>query len=114
MTDLPDLQKNRTAPTWCGSSLFIAPSERTADGDRREENHRGGSLDLHVRRVANPKRGSRGMVVEPEHYGRVSNAGRIGRKEEARHGRDDSSKPPSGSYHRHPARHTIRLYTDAV
>ncbi|MDE7114858.1 MAG: hypothetical protein K2O56_00350 [Muribaculaceae bacterium] len=39
------MQKNRTAPTWCGSSLFIAPSERTADGDR-EKNHRDESLDL--------------------------------------------------------------------
>uniref|UniRef100_A0AAU8AVC8 Uncharacterized protein n=1 Tax=Dulem virus 40 TaxID=3145758 RepID=A0AAU8AVC8_9CAUD len=39
-TNLLSEMKNPAAPTWSDSSLFIAPGERTADGDKGEESQR--------------------------------------------------------------------------
>lgn len=79
--------KNPVSVHLYGVLLFLSPHANELRTGIREKNHRGGSLNLCARRVPNPKGGSRGIVAEPEYYGRVSNAGRIGRKEEARHGR---------------------------
>lgn len=106
--------KNPVSVHLYGVLLFLSPHANELRTGIREKNHRGGSLNLCAWRVANPKRGSRRTVAKPAHYGRVSQAGRIGRKEEARHGRMNRQSLQAGAVIGHPARHTIRLYTDAV